>query len=202
MRPVKPPLLIDGTGDVDLKTTRTFYYSLPRLECKGKININEKDFGVSGLAWMDHQWSPITFDREHVWKWFCFQLADGTDLQCFDYGKSRHARLATISKADGEVRVFKKVDFKQTGEYWTSSKSGAAYPVSWKINIPEGKMTLECKPAIKNQELLHGPFRYWEGPINVQAIINGKRIWGKGFMELNGIPSGKTLFQMIREQFK
>lgn len=99
--PVKPPLFVGGTGLVDLKTTSTYYYSLPRHEVSGNIFAGQREIKFKGLGWMDHQWSPVFLFNQFAWTWFSFQLDDGTDLMCFSFGRKKKTVLAMISWPDG-----------------------------------------------------------------------------------------------------
>ncbi len=194
----KKPLLAGGTGSVDLVASTTKCYSLTRLLTSGKFKVKGKPIPVTGLSWMDHQWSPLTFNDEHAWTWFCFQLKDGTDIMCFEYGKKIKSRLATVSRPDGSLEVFPDVRFKHVGKPWISPKSEAAYPTAWQIDIPAAKIHLACRTLINEQEMVHGPFRYWEGAVDATGTIDGKETSGQGFLELNGVP-GKT-FTLLLEQ--
>ncbi|MFA6503466.1 MAG: lipocalin family protein [Patescibacteria group bacterium] len=194
----KPIMLVGGTGFVDLKTATTHYYTIPRLEVKGKILIKEKNLSFNGLGWTDQQWSPLNIKPEHAWTWFSFQLSDGTDLQCFDYGRTKRVRMATISMPNGRQKVYKDVRLTPFGDAWHSKKSGAKYPLEWKIEIPKAKIKLTCGPKLQNQEMIHGPFRYWEGPLWAHGEIGQTAVEGHGFLELNGVTSDKNIFQMLR----
>ncbi len=197
----KPVMKTGGTGHFDLKTSESACYSLTRLQANGELKDGKKMRAVKGLAWMDHQWSPIKFDREHAWDWFCFQLNDGTDISVFDFGRRVHAKLATISFPDGIVRSTADVSFKKIGNIWLSPATGAKYPLAWQITIPEYGIKVWVKPRIKNQELIFGLMNYWEGPISVKARINGQAVQGLGFMELVGKRWGKNYFKYLFQNF-
>lgn len=194
----KKPLLAGGTGSMDLGTSTTKCYSLTRLKTGGKLKSDGKWIPVTGLSWMDHQWSPLIFNNEHAWTWFCFQLDDGTDIMCFEYGKKTKSRLATVSRPDGSLEVYPDVRFKPAGKPWISPKSDTAYPTAWTIEIPSADIHLNCRVRIAEQEMIHGPFRYWEGPVEANGTIDGEKISGQGFLELNGLP-GKT-YSLLLEQ--
>jgi predicted secreted hydrolase len=196
-RPLKPALLIGKDGLVDLKTTHTFYYSWPRSAVQGTLRIKDRTLRVKGLGWMDHQWSPVTFDREHVWTWFSMHLSDGTDLQCFEYGRTRLTRLATISWPDGRQQTCRKLELRPLGDTWTSHRSKVTYDLSWEIAIPEADIHLVCRPKIEKQEIIHGPFRYWEGPTTIEGTVHGQIVSGNGFLELNGVASRSSFIRQI-----
>lgn len=196
MRAVKPPILIGG-GLVNLKTSKTYYYSFPRLACRGSIIVGARRVPVTGLAWMDHQWNPITFHRENAWRWFSFHLSDGTDVQCFDFGKRRRTRIATVSNPDGSSATTTRITFTPRGPRWKSPHTGASYPLRWRIRIPGLKISLECSPRITDGEMRFGAVNYWEGPMSARGTRNGKKIEGDGFMELVGFRRTKALARIL-----
>lgn len=197
----KPPMKTGGTGHFDLKTSESASYSLTRLHAEGELIYDKKTLAVKGLAWMDHQWSPIRLDDEHAWDWFCIQLDDGTDISVFDFGRRAHARLATISFSDGSVVATERVIFKKMGNSWKSSVTGASYPLKWEITIPEYKIKAWIKPQVKDQEMIFGLMNYWEGPVSATARIDRTATQGLGFMELVGKRWGKSYFKYLFQRF-
>lgn len=196
----KPPMKTGGTGYFDLKTSGSASYSLTRLKAEGELMRECESRTVKGLAWMDHQWSPLKLDDEHAWDWFCLQLDDGTDISVFDFGRRVHAKLATISFPDGRVVATEHVMFKQVGGEWQSPATGAIYPLEWEIMIPEYKIQISIKPRVKNQEMVFGLMNYWEGPLTVRAQVHGKKVRGLGFMELVGKRWGKSYVKYLVEK--
>jgi len=188
MRSTKPPLMAYGTGLVDLKSSTTVSYSLTRLETHGAMVIDGASRDVSGLSWMDHQWSPMTLNREHVWTWFCLQLEDGTDVMCFRHGRRWLKHLAVVSSPDGSLGTYENLSLEPGGESWTSPKTGRLYVTEWRIKIPDAKINAICRAPIQSQEIKHAWFRYWEGPITVKAEVKDRKTEGRGFLEMNGMP--------------
>ncbi|MFA4955314.1 MAG: lipocalin family protein [Patescibacteria group bacterium] len=203
LRALKPAMPVDGKGLVDLKSAKTWYYSYPRLEASGSLRLKAKDdwVKVTGQAWMDHQCSELTFNHEHVWKWFSFQFADGTDFRCFSYGLKKETVLATISFPDGTVRTTSDCRIVPGRDVWTSPVTGAVYPVAWGMEIPEWKLKLKAQAKIAGQEMLFGLMNYWEGPLKAEGSIGATRVKGDGFMELVGYPK-KRLTKMLRVQLE
>ena len=183
MTMTKPPILIGGTGLVDLGISKTFYYTLPRLEASGTIRVGAKRVHVRGLAWMDHQWHPITVSPETVWKWFSMHLSDGTDIQCFEFGKTNIVRMATVSWPDGTQSVSDDVRFSPIDGKWKSQDTGLSYQVDWKIEIALKDITLTLHPDVRACEAVFGPVIYWEGPMGVSGKIDGRHVTGVGFFE-------------------
>lgn len=204
LQTLKPAMLVGGTGDVDLKTSTTSYYSWPRMSARGKLRLDgEADWiDVEGMVWMDHQWSPISLSAEHVWRWFCFQLDDGTDAMCFEYGRKKRAAMVTLSDGHGSTTFSHKVEIVPLGESWISPSTGAAYPLEWKITAADLDFEIICKATMKEQEMLFGLMNYWEGPLVARASLDGRKILGTGFMELVGFPRRRSLPAVALEGLK
>lgn len=196
-KPIKPVMLVGGNGFVDMLTSTTHYYSYPRMQATGTVRHGAKNVAFKGLAWMDHQWSPATFNNEHAWTWFSVQLDDGTDIMCYEYGRKKRMVMVTVSWPNGKQSISRKLKLEPLSQPWEGPKSKAKYNLDWKISIPEFKIELMATPKVRNQEMSHGPFRYWEGPLRVHGKRDGKDVEGNGFLEMNGIPSGRSPFALL-----
>jgi len=186
MKLMKRPLLEGGRGFFNLPGRRsTYYYSLTDLKTSGTITLNGKKIRVRGRSWMDHQWANNRYARDR-WTWFSIQLENGTDVVCFEYGKRKRHAMACIMDRRGRQTSTTKVRFVPTGKSWTSPHTKATYPLSWRIEMPGKKTTIELEPLIKEQEMLYGIINYWEGPMKAKAKVNGRTVKGRGFMELVG----------------
>ncbi len=198
----KAPLLVNGSGWIDLKIKDTYYYSLSNLGAKGKIKINNKKSAVSGKVWLDRQWSNGGYYQEDKWTWFSIQLNNNLEILCFEYGDKIKTKLATICFSDGRQFSTSKIIFKPLNEKWESPETKAVYKLSWQIEIPEVGIKIKTVPENLNQEIVFGAINYWEGSLNVEAEIKGKKIKGMGFMELVGMPIHKSLAEIYFEKGK
>ena len=70
-------------------------------------------------------------------------------------------------------------------ERWSSPVDGASYPSRWRLAIPDRDLELEVLPLLPNQEL-NLAFRYWEGAVRVRGSARGRRVEGRGYVELTG----------------
>ena len=50
--------------------------------------------------------------------------------------------------------------------------------------------------------MIFGSINYWEGPMKIKGLVNGKKANGKGFMELVGYPMTKPLISPYNTKFK
>jgi len=200
MTATKKPLLEGGNGYIDVHSKKSYYYSLTSLKTAGKIRIKGKWIKISGQSWMDHQWANTKYTQDK-WTWFSIQLSGGRELVCYEYDDGKvKSRLAGISHADGKTEHFDRVQLKPLGRTWTSPKTNATYPLDWNIRIPGKAIDLTVKPLINTQELIFGTINYWEGPLAVSGIFEGKKVSGQGFMELVGYPSNYDNIQYARDQ--
>ncbi len=62
----------------------SYYYSLTRLETTGDVTIGGKTYAVTGLSWMDHEYSTSALGPGQAgWDWFSLQLSNDTELMLF-----------------------------------------------------------------------------------------------------------------------
>jgi predicted secreted hydrolase len=209
LEPGKEPV-IHGQQGISQKGSQTgnasHYYSLTRMPTRGVLKLQEKEWQVTGMSWMDHEFGTSFLEKEQVgWDWFSLQLEDGSDLMLFqlrraDGGRDDHSSGTLIETNGRSVRIG-AADFEmERGERWRSPQSGASYPVSWKIKVPHEGLDLIVKAALANQELRTEQstgVTYWEGAIVVEGVRQGHRLQGRGYLEMTGYigESMSTLFR-------
>lgn len=189
LRPLKPPV-IHGENGVSQKAAgagkASYYVSFPRLEVNGTLNGES----VAGQAWMDHEWFTHQLEaNQQGWDWFSVQLDNRSELMLFQLrttdGGIDPFSAGTYIAPDGHTRHLKRADFSlEPLEYWKSPKTGARYPIRWKILVPALGVALECRAAIPGQELVpeqkDSP-TYWEG-----AVVYSGSSSGLGYLEMTG----------------
>ncbi len=168
----------------------SYYYSQPQLNTRGRIRLQGRDFDVTGLAWMDHEWSEEILHPETVgWDWIGMNLLDGSALTAFrlrrkdgsalwDGGSFRSPRAALYTFSPGDVQFSPQ-------RRWTSSQTRASYPVEWIVRTPADFYTVRA--LVDNQELDSRASTgavYWEG-LSDLLDSNGKRV-GRGYLEMTG----------------
>ena len=193
LTPLRRPVL-NGERGLSRKSSRvesaSYYYSITRLQTEGLLTIGGDEYRVSGLSWLDREWSTSALADDQVgWDWFALQLADGTDLMLYNIRKNDGTADAnssgTLSMANGEAIQLQRDDFDivVTGR-WESPRGGA-YPSGWTLRIPERNLELDVVPVIPDQEL-STIVRYWEGAVDVTGSSGDERITGRGYVELTG----------------
>jgi len=195
------PIMLQGDGGLSRKGPRpeqtSRYYSEPQLAVRGTLSIEGRSTGVSGRAWLDHEWSDAYLDPGAVgWDWIGMNLDDGSALMAFRIrrgdgstvwsgGSHRVAGGTTRDFADGDV-VF------TPGRTWTSPASAARYPVEWRVATPVGSFGVRA--LLDDQELdsrMSTGAIYWEG-LSVLADASGARV-GRGYLEMTGYASRLVL---------
>jgi predicted secreted hydrolase len=171
------------------------YYSLTRLETKGNLKIKGKEIPVSGLSWMDHEFGSNQLQESQVgWDWFSIQLDNGLDLMIYllrhSDGRVDPNSSGTLVLPDSKPIHLAHPEINlQVLNYWKSARSGATYPASWKVYLPQHDLKLDLIPLVADQELITSKstgVTYWEGAVRVKGTHKGRSVEGKGYVELTG----------------
>ncbi len=86
-RPLKP-IVFQGNAGLSQKSAApgnaSHYYSYTRMETKGELWIGDRRIPVSGLSWLDREFSTSALapDQEG-WDWFCLQFDSGEELMLY-----------------------------------------------------------------------------------------------------------------------
>lgn len=189
------PVVLQGERGFDRKGPETgnasYYYSLTRMPAKGRVTVGGASFEVSGLAWMDREWSTSSLGADLVgWDWFALQFDDGRELMLYQLRRADGApdRFSggTLVEADGSSRRVGLGDFRiDVLETWASARDATRYPARWRVTLPRERLELEVTPRLADQELALA-VRYWEGAVGVEGRAGGRPIGGAGYVELVG----------------
>jgi predicted secreted hydrolase len=169
----------------------SYYYSLTRLETSGTVQVGDTSYQVSGLSWMDHEWSTSGLAADQVgWDWFSVQLDDGSELMVFQLRKADGSidpfSSGTFIAADGSTRHFARDAFEiRVEDTWHSPHTGAIYPARWKVTAPAVDLVLEIEPHLADQELTVS-YGYWEGAVRIEGERAGQVVHGNGYVEMTG----------------
>lgn len=186
----------------------SIYFSYPRMPASGTIRIGDRIHPVTGLAWMDREWSTSALDPDQVgWDWFALQLDTGEDLMLFQLrredGSPHPVSGGVLVGPDGESLPLVRKDSPLSADegsawelevlgHWSSPVDGARYPSAWRIELPGRGLRLEVRPVLPDQEMKVS-VRYWEGAVDVVGEgPGGARVSGRGYVELTGYaPTGE-----------
>jgi predicted secreted hydrolase len=176
-----------GAGDGNA----SYYYSYPRLPASGKIEIAGQSFAVVGEAWLDREWSTSVLEAgQQGWDWFSLQLEDGSELMLFQLRRRDGGRdpfsAGTLIAADGSSQSLAAGDFElEPLESWESPRSGAVYPIRWRLKLPRHGLEVETKALLEDQEL-DVSFSYWEGAVDAEGRQGETPLRGRGYLEMVG----------------
>ena len=187
----------NGEGGLSLRASdgsaASYYYSVPRLQARGRIVRDGSSIEVQGLAWLDREWGSGALTDQHVgWDWFALQLADGSTLMIYLLRRRDGRRdvhdTGTWVDPDGQVRHLSGDDVQlEVRDHWTSPRGGR-YPSRWRLRVPALDLDLDVRPVMADQELATSP-RYWEGAVDVNGRRAGTAVTGRGYVELVGYAS-------------
>jgi predicted secreted hydrolase len=169
----------------------SYYYSLTRMETAGTVRVGTEQFQVTGLVWMDREWSTSALEGDLAgWDWFALQLSDGSDLMIYRLrrsdGSASEYTGGSLTRADGTVTHLSRDDVRLTPlETWRSPRSNAEYPVEWQVELPRLAIDLNVAARLADQELPVSVV-YWEGSVAVEGRHAGVDVRGDGYVELTG----------------
>ena len=186
---------IHGENGVSVKAPvagyASHYYSMTRMEASGTINGQR----ATGPAWMDHEFgSSALRENQQGWDWFSVQLDNDAELMLYIIRKSDGTPDVTSSgslvTSDGRVIHIRREQMRVTAlAKWKSPKSGATYPVAWRLELPAFNVSLTVRPVMNEQELItHGStnITYWEGACDVSGTFGGTPVRGEAYVEMTG----------------
>ena len=199
-----------GDGGLSAKgpNNASHYYSMPRIAIAGEVFQGSRAVPVTGLGWLDREWSSGVLSAEHIgWNWFALQLDDGLDLMVFTLrrhdGATDPYNQGLMIDADGR-RALRAQDFALTALKWWRDAAGVRWPVRWRLTFaaplayrpraataaggetppaPSKRVqSLTIEAAIDDQ-VMDTLVRYWEGLVRVRGCDGDL---GRGYMELTG----------------
>ena len=205
LTPLKPPVLHGQNGHsqkAEGEGRASYYYSLTRMQTEGELTIDGRKERVRGLSWMDHEFGSNQLAENQVgWDWFSIQLDNETELMLYlmrrKDGSVDPYSSGTLVGANGATRHLALNAFRiEVLDRWKSAKSGANYPVKWKVSIPVEGIELQIDPAFSDQELITNRstrVTYWEGAVFIKGTFGNKPVAGHGYVEMTGYAGKLTL---------
>jgi predicted secreted hydrolase len=179
------------------------YTSFTRMATAGTITVDGRSHTVSGLSWMDHEYSTAVLPAGTVgWDWFSLQLSDGRDLMLFQLRSSEAGRAVwtagTLVAIDGSHRDLDAGGIRLDAlSSWKSPHSKARYPIRWRLTLQDPPAELELTALLADQEMRPSgsvPVIYWEGSIGIAGTVSGRPVDGSGYAELTGYAHPMTVY--------
>jgi predicted secreted hydrolase len=198
--PLKAPV-IHGHEGVSRKGpspgSASHYYSFTRLQADGAIRFRGRRHKVSGLAWMDHQFSSSALAPGQAgWDWFSLQFPDGSELMLYQLRRADGTpdlySAGTYVPAAGGPLPLEVGQFFLTARpssSWRSPHSGGRYPLQWQLRVPSLQIEVEIAAVTPDQELTTKEttgVTYWEGAVRATGQKQGANIVGRGYLEMTG----------------
>lgn len=210
------PLYNGGSGKFHMVGMDIYEYSIPTMTTNGTIRIGDKTYTVTnGISWYDRQWqnklpkapdfvqkvvSKIMDAKSAkngsgfvlpVWGWMDINLDCGDKISTWFAMEENHENCwATVMHPDGSQRTVLVNDVVcHAADHWKSRTSGASYPTTYKIVIPELEANLTVKCVVDDQELYfpeNALYNHYEGASTVDGIYQGCPTKGYCYTELIG----------------
>lgn len=194
--PEKEVVLHDGVGYENYgDVAKAGYYTYSRLNTTGSITVNNDTFDVSGDLWYDRQWNCSgVFNKNIAWDWFSIQFEEtNSELMLYSlYNINDREKLfgGTYTDSTGESTYLEtdQIEIAEK-EYWSSSLSGATYPIKWNLKIADLAIDTDLNALFSEQELSlnFGPltkFFYWEGMCKAEGKIGKQKVIGNSYVEM------------------
>lgn len=186
------PLVLQGDQGYSKKGNQaenaSYYYSVPRMETSGTINIENISHVVNGDSWMDREWSSSALGNNQIgWNWFAFQFDNNHELMYYQMlsdgpAMDLNSHGVIVDPSSGKAPINHKDITLQAMEHWRSP-SGISYPIRWKMLLPSESIDLDIRAYIPNQEL-DVSIKYWEGNVDITGMFRGESISGSGYVEM------------------
>lgn len=186
---------VHGENGVSVKAQgvgfASHYYSMTRLAAEGTVNGQR----ATGQAWMDHEFgSSALRENQQGWDWFSVQLDNESELMLYVIRKTDGTPDVTSSgslvTSDGGVIHIRREQMRVTPlRKWKSRKSGATYPMGWRVEVPSLDVLLTVRPLLESQELLTQAstrLTYWEGACDVSGTFGDTPVRGDAYVEMTG----------------
>ena len=191
-RPTQPVLLEGDHGfsrKGPLASQASDYYSEPQLRVSGRVRTASGTRSVTGIAWLDHEWSSEYLAPQAAgWDWLGANLDDGSALMAFRMrGKDGSVvwAQATWRAKDGAPVAYGGDAVRFTPRRtWRSPRTGIDYPVAMTVRVGERRWTID--PLMDDQELdarASTGTLYWEGAVRLSGDGAPN---GRGYLELTG----------------
>lgn len=197
------PLLLQGEAGFSRKgpdpSQASHYVSEPQLAVRGTLarGAEAPAVAVTGVAWLDHEWSETLLHPEAVgWDWIGMNLDDGGALTAFRLRRRDGSTLfagGSFRPRGGAARDFAPHEVRFTpGRVWTSPATRGRYPVEWTVDTPAGRFGVRARLDAQELDSRAGTGTvYWEG-LSALADAAGREV-GRGYLEMTGYVGRLTL---------
>ena len=184
---LKPPVL-QGDAGLSRKSAElgnaSYYYSLTRLQTAGSLTINNTQYRVEGLSWLDREWSTSALASDQSgWDWFSLQFDDGQELMYYQLRTTAGTAHPNSQGSWIDARAQRtqmraeEVTLREL-EHWTSP-DGTRYPIVWSLSW---RGTTWRVQALLAEQWMDLSLPYWEGAVAVLDAAGNRT--GRGYLEM------------------
>ncbi|NZA26825.1 iron ABC transporter permease [Luteimonas sp. SJ-92] len=179
------PLVLQGEQGFSRKSgggQASYYYSQPFFRADGVLDIDGREVEVTGMAWMDREWSSQPLAADQVgWDWFSLHFDDGRRLMLF---RLRHADGGDYLSGnwiapDGRTTPLGAGDIRLR-PLRTTRVADRDVPTRWALALPGHELQVQVE-AINPDAWMDLDTAYWEGPVRVTGSAGGV-----GYLEMTG----------------
>ncbi|HYE21271.1 MAG TPA: lipocalin family protein, partial [Tepidisphaeraceae bacterium] len=193
--PTSARLTLQGPGGLNPKSAApgnaSYYYSLTRLPTTGAITLDATKHNVTGLSWMDREFSTSSLAPHQVgWDWIALHLRSGHDLMLYrirNQANQTDYLSGTLVSPAGVPTYLTTADIALAPTAtWTSPATKATYPSAWSIAV-RGLPKFTIRTLIPDQELQtpnSTDVTYYEGAVSAKGD-DGADL-GEGYLEMTG----------------
>lgn len=202
--------LVHGENSISRKGfapgSASHYISIVDLSGSARLQIGDQPAQtLQAKSWMDIEFGSNVLSKTQTgWDWLHVTLENQERYMVFRVRDSNGQDFYSASHIDprGRIRPLPQAGVRmQAGRLWKSTRTRAAYPVEWQIELHDAarQTTLRLKPWLDDQEAHPeaadgSRVSYWEGAVDVQATIktsadaNGqvRQLRGLGYVEMTG----------------
>ncbi|MDE4172581.1 lipocalin-like domain-containing protein [Phaeobacter sp. PT47_59] len=180
----KGPLVLHGEDGYSVKSASgqaSYYYSQPRYQVEGTVNLPSGPVQVTGQAWLDREWSSQPLEADQTgWDWFSLSFDTGDKLMGFILrGGTGDFTSGTWIDPAGTATPLPPGTFAATPLAF-SKVAGRSIPTRWQVSLPERGLTATVE-ALNPQAWMGTSFPYWEGPVRISGSHHGL-----GYLEMTG----------------
>jgi predicted secreted hydrolase len=183
------PVLHDGDGYVPFGSNgHSFYYSRPRMDASGTLDVAGETLDVTGQIWFDRQWGRDLNNPHQHWRWFSLRMKDGTDIMLYEFpGRGGMVAFGTFVPPSAPAFSLSAEEFDVVPTAtWSSPATGIEYGVGWTIELPGSNTVLTLSALVDDAELdTRTTTRevYWEGLCTVRSSMDPEAVAGYAYVE-------------------
>ena len=121
-------------------------------------DVEGETFAVTGLAWLDREWSTSSLEPGHRRLGLVRAASVGRqqlDVLPAAHGERRARARSAAERSSAPTARRTRLAASDVAltplDHWTSAATGVRYPVAWRLAAPKAGITLEVSPYLENR---------------------------------------------------